>query len=143
MRVLYELAGEPERYHSARLMAEEYRVSEAFLRKILHDLREVGIVDAQRGRTGGYRLAKEPADISVRDILRALEGPDFSAASLFSEDCQVVESCAAAPLWNHLIQYLEEELARLSLADVIEMVKPVKAKGRSKGKRPRRTRKRR
>ncbi len=138
---MYELAAEPDRYHSARLMADEYRVSEAFLRKILHDLREVGIVSAQRGRTGGYRLARAPSEITVGEILRALEGPDFSAASLFSEDCQVVEGCAAAPLWDHLIRYLDEELTRLTLADVIKMVGPIK--GRAKGKRTRRTRKRR
>jgi Rrf2 family protein len=46
-----------------------------FLENILRDLRRAGIVDSRRGQAGGYVLAKPPADVSVADVIRAVEGP--------------------------------------------------------------------
>jgi len=123
MRILYELAVEPARYHSARALSDRHRVPEAFLRKILQDLRGAGIVVAQKGRTGGYRLAKAPEEISVSQVLAALEGPVPKLACILGEDCEIDEDCPTAPLWRYLEQRIREELSRLSLADVVAMAK--------------------
>jgi len=123
MRILYELAVEPLRYHSARVLSDRHRVPEAFLRKILQDLRGAGIVVAQKGRTGGYRLAKAPEEISVSQVLAALEGPVPKLACIVGEDCEVDEGCPIAPLWRYLERRIREELSRLSLADVVAMAK--------------------
>jgi len=126
MRILYELAVEPLSYHSARALSDRHHVPEAFLRKILQDLRQAGIVAAQKGRTGGYRLAKAPEEISVSEVLAALEGPVPKLACIVGEDCRIDQSCPTAPLWKHIERRISEELSRLSLADVVTMAREVR-----------------
>jgi Rrf2 family protein len=120
-RILYELAVEPERFHSARKLADQHHVPEAFLRKILQDLRRVGIVTAQKGRTGGYRLARSPAAVTVGEVLDALAGPLPGVAYLWGEGRLIEENSPTAPLWRHLEKRLAQELGRISLADVVEL----------------------
>lgn len=121
MRILYELAVEPNRYHSARVLADRHGVPEAFLRKILQDLRQAGIVQAQKGRTGGYRLAVSPEEVQVSHILSALEGPMPKLACIVGEDCDIDEGCPTAPLWRFLERRIQQELSRITLADVVAM----------------------
>lgn len=121
MRILYELAVEPDVYHSARALADRHRVPEAFLRKILQDLRQVGVVRAQKGRTGGYRLALAPEEITVDRVLSALEGPMPKLACIVGDDCDIDKGCPTAPLWRYLERKIQEELSRLTLADVVAM----------------------
>jgi Rrf2 family protein len=121
MRILYELALEPDRHHSARVLADRHGVPEAFLRKILQDLRQAGVVVAQKGRTGGYRLALAPGEISVFKILSALEGPVPKLACIVGEECRLDHGCPTAPLWHYLERRIQEELSRLTLADVLRM----------------------
>ena len=65
-------AGTPQ---TAEYLAVEQGLPPRFLGAILADLRRAGIVASQRGAEGGYRLARPPAEISVADVMRALDGP--------------------------------------------------------------------
>lgn len=56
-------------------IAEAQDIPQAFLQNILIELRHSGIVDAQRGREGGFRLAQPASAISVADVVRAVSGP--------------------------------------------------------------------
>jgi DNA-binding IscR family transcriptional regulator len=56
-------------------IAREQEIPSKFLEKILRSLRHAGIVASQRGADGGFRLAKPPAEVSVADVIRALDGP--------------------------------------------------------------------
>jgi len=83
---------------SCRDLAELQGVSPTFLAKIFPKLEKAGIVDASEGKRGGYRLARQPAEISVLDIVDAIEGEK----PLF--DCQEIRGrCAvfggSAPKW--------------------------------------------
>ncbi len=60
---------------SLHTIAEEHRMSFFFLQKIANDLRKAGLIESSRGKFGGYILAKNPAEINLREILEALEGP--------------------------------------------------------------------
>ena len=74
MRALLALTarGEPT---TAEALAEAQALPSKFLGAILNDLRRAGIVASQRGSEGGYRLARPAAEISVADVMRALDGP--------------------------------------------------------------------
>ena len=63
-----------------RTVAEEQDLSLAYLEQLVAVMRRSGLVESVRGRKGGYQLARHPADISVGQIIRALEGPVFVAA---------------------------------------------------------------
>ncbi len=64
----------PEQVKGERLAAAQ-SIPHKFLENILADLRNGGIVASQRGADGGYRLARPPAEITVADVIRVVEGP--------------------------------------------------------------------
>ena len=74
MRALLELAstGEPATGES---LAQAQGLPVKFLAAILNDLRRAGIVSSQRGLDGGYRLSRPSSQITVADVMRALDGP--------------------------------------------------------------------
>lgn len=61
----------------ARMIARRQGIPVRFLEQVLHALKKAGLVESQRGAQGGYLLTHKPADLSVAEILEALEGPVF------------------------------------------------------------------
>lgn len=61
----------------ARTIARRQGIPVRFLEQVLHAMKKAGLVDSQRGAQGGYLLTRKPADLSVAEILEALEGPVF------------------------------------------------------------------
>jgi Rrf2 family protein len=90
-----------------------------FLENILLDLKYGGLVQSQRGADGGYWLAKEPAEISVADVIRAVEGP---IANVRGERPEQVEYAGAAEalreVWIAVRGSLRAVLETVTLADV-------------------------
>src|SRR3954465_15127793 len=74
VRAALELAGSDGPVKGDALASAQH-IPLKFLENILIDLRHAGLVRSQRGPDGGYWLAKAPADISVADVIRAVEGP--------------------------------------------------------------------
>jgi FeS assembly SUF system regulator len=66
-----------EAAQSAADIAEVYGISAPLLAKVLQKLARGGLVTAQHGSAGGYRLAKDPSDISALDVISAVDGPVF------------------------------------------------------------------
>jgi Rrf2 family protein len=92
-----------------------------FLENILIDLRHAGIVRSQRGPEGGYWLAKPPAQVSVADVIRAVEGP---LASVRGESPEELEYVGAAEqlqnVWVALRANIRGVLETVTLADIAE-----------------------
>ncbi len=115
LRALIEIAGRAE---SIAVSAEEIGrcqdVPHGFLQAILADLRRAGIVRSVRGQSGGWRLARPADDVSVADIIRAVDGPLVSVYGLRPESVEYNES-------TKLLQ-LVWIAARANLRDVFEHV---------------------
>ena len=79
MKALMELTAayddDPHRLVKSETIAREQEIPSKFLENILRGLKQAGIVASQRGAEGGFRLSKPPADVSVADVIRALDGP--------------------------------------------------------------------
>jgi Rrf2 family protein len=89
-------------------------IPHGFLQAILADLRRSGVVIAQRGQSGGWRLSKDAADISVADVIRAVDGPLVSVYGLRPEAVNYNETASVLQLvWI---------AGRSSLRDVFEQV---------------------
>ncbi|HSB38203.1 MAG TPA: Rrf2 family transcriptional regulator [Gaiellaceae bacterium] len=97
-----------------------------FLENILLDLKHAGLVQSQRGVEGGYWLAKGPAEISLADVIRAVEGP---IANVRGERPEQVEYAGAAgslrEVWIAVRGSLRAVLERVTLADVASGRLPV------------------
>jgi Rrf2 family protein len=101
-------------------IAEAQDIPLHFLENILGELRQQGMVHSRRGAEGGYWLAREPAEVTVADIIRIVEGP---LASVRGERPQQISySGSAEPLqsvWIALRTNIRAVLEEVSLADLV------------------------
>ena len=115
LRALIEIARTTERTAiSAEELGRRQGIPHGFLQAILADLRRAGVVISQRGQSGGWRLARPAADVSVADVIRAVDGPLVSVYGLRPE---AVEYNDEASVLQHVWI-----AARRSLRDVFEHV---------------------
>lgn len=93
-----------------------------YLEKVVASLRRAGLLSSVRGAQGGYYLTRDPVEITVSDIIRALEGRlvnlDCMGAAN-SSCCAQESSCAARTVWQTLHDCLSDTLDSMTLADVI------------------------
>ncbi len=91
-----------------------------FLESILAELRHAGLVESQRGSEGGYWLSRDPGEITVADVMRAVEGPLASVRSSRPETLEY--EGLAEPLqyvWVALRTSIRSVLGRVTIADLI------------------------
>ncbi|MDX6470568.1 MAG: hypothetical protein QOF75_2371 [Gaiellaceae bacterium] len=103
----------------AEQLSEAQSIPLNFLENILAELRRAGIVESRRGAAGGYLLAKAPEDVSLADVIRAVEGPLANVRGL-SPDALEYEG-SAEPLrdvWVALRASVRAVLEQVTLADV-------------------------
>lgn len=106
-------------HHQARRISSEMNVPYKSLTQILASLVSRGLLDAKHGPTGGYTLARPPADISLLDIVEAAEGPArFDHCVLRDGPCEWDETCPVHDTWSRAQEALTKELAATSLAEV-------------------------
>ncbi len=76
LRALIEIASQPaDSAASAEELGRRQDIPRGFLQSILADLRRAGIVMSQRGPAGGWQMASRPAEVTVADVIRAVDGP--------------------------------------------------------------------
>jgi Rrf2 family protein len=115
LRALIEIAGQAGgEALSAEELGRRQDIPRGFLQSILADLRRAGIARSQRGQAGGWHMARDPGDVSVADVIRAVDGPLVSVYGLRPEAVSYNET--AEPLQHVWIA------ARTSLREVFEQV---------------------
>lgn len=122
IRAMLELAlHEGEGPILLRKVAAEQEISAKYLEQITIPLRSAGLLLAERGRRGGYRLARPASDITAREIAEALEGPiDLLDCIRTPSACHRAETCAARNLWGRVSQGIVATLSETTLADLRE-----------------------
>jgi Rrf2 family protein len=117
---------------SAREIAEQYDIPIELLAKVLQRLARRGLVTSHQGTRGGYRLARPVAQISVADIIQAIDGPlTVTACSTDAENCGQYSKCSIRdPLWK-IKDRIVSALSTCSLqeisADLLEEPVPASA----------------
>jgi Rrf2 family cysteine metabolism transcriptional repressor len=106
----------------ARDIASHQQIPEPFLEQVLATLRRAGLVNAIRGSTGGYELARAPETISAADILRALSGPLVPSKLLERQTGGSTPEGAVIrySVWNAVEHTLTETLEGLTLKHLLE-----------------------
>lgn len=120
LRVLMYCAARPERLVTITELADFHRVSRNHLMKIVTDLGRMGLLETMRGRGGGLRLLKDPAQIRVGDVVRACE-TDFRLAECFApgrSQCTLNPSCRLKGVFAGALQAYFKELDAATLADI-------------------------
>ena len=105
---------------SAGTIAEKYALPVPFMEKILHQLRQSGLVAAQQGRGGGYTLVDDPTMVSVRKVLESLdESLDLVGCIAANSGCHLTAICPTRFAWGKIDQRFKGLLDSLSLQDLL------------------------
>lgn len=124
LRVMMYLAvhhGDGEKVTIER-MARAYGISRSHLMKVVNEFSQHGLIEATRGRTGGLRLGREPAAITIGEIVRLAEA-DFALVECQSPDeassCVIVRSCQLKHGLRRAVDAFFAELDALTLAATV------------------------
>lgn len=115
---------------TVKWLAEKENYSISYIEKILQALRQARIVTSQQGKQGGYTLARDPATITLKDIIEALEGATFD---LFCPEhhpegiiCNHPKLCGLKPIWSKTKSILDEFYGSVTL-DMLSTQRPFAA----------------
>lgn len=103
-------------------IAQRQGISEKYLESIVTTLSKAGLIVGQRGKGGGYRLAREPESYGIGSILRAVEGCIAPVACLGQDanSCPYRADCRTLPLWEGLDALINGYLDSTTLRDLVD-----------------------
>lgn len=123
LATLYVARKKDAKYISIREISDDLNISFHFLTKILQTLTENGLLVSLRGPKGGVSLAKNPQDVSLLDIIVAIDGGElFTECILGLPGCGVAKPCPMHEYWSDVRKHLQENFGGKTLADVSERV---------------------
>lgn len=113
-------------------VAERQNISISYLEQLIAKLKKAGIVQSTRGAQGGYALAKNPEEISVGEILRALEGSlspvDCSAVDGEGEtECSASGLCVTKYVWKRINDSINDTVNNMFLSELLAESEKVKS----------------
>ncbi len=122
VRAMARLAHDAESLPVSTLAREE-DIPELFLRKIMQTLSRAGFVESRQGPFGGYHLARPPGEVTVLDILEAVQGPlVMNECFATPEVCGRVDFCPLRKRLAELQVELNASLDKMSLADIVDAI---------------------
>lgn len=102
-------------------VAQEQQIPPAFLVKIISQLSTVGILHTSRGINGGVRLAKDPKNITMFDVIEAIDGPiQLNVCVEGNSICSLEENCPMKQVWCDTQKKLVTNLKKANFAKLIE-----------------------
>jgi len=137
VRAAVELAaaGNEDRPVKGEQLARAQGIPQNFLENILTELRRAGIVRTRRGADGGYQLARPAAEVTVADVLRAVEGPLAAVQGTRPEELVYAGAAEHLPeVWIALRASLRSVLEHVTLADLASGKLPAVVKERTRVK---------
>ena len=133
MRAMLDLA--VNYAHSPILLkdvARRQEISLKYLDRICSSLKAAGLLKSSRGSKGGFTLSRPPDEITLKEIVEALEGPLDLVGCLSDKNfCKWVNSCVTRDVWYELSRTLEAMLASKSLEDLVRREKKKNKPGKS------------
>lgn len=120
IKILIQLAkAEPGQLVSSRMISEQQGIPEVFLQKTVQQLGRAGLVNTQRGIQGGVRLAIAASEITIADVLQAIEGPAAINPCLgVGFECPNSVSCQVRRVLHRAQEAMYKELNRETIADI-------------------------
>lgn len=118
-------------------IADTQKISVSYLEQLFARLRKNGLVTGMRGPGGGYRLARPAAEITVAEIITAVDEPIDMTRCAGKEDCQDGEKCLTHELWVDLSKQLYDFLHGITLGQVVQWPAVQRVAERQQSRHPR------
>lgn len=138
LRALIDLAQYSEKEPvSIGCIAQRQNLSERYLEQLMSLLKKAGLVKSIRGAGGGYVLAKDAGEISVGDVLRALEGslePVDCSGYGSGEECSASGGCVTKYVWKRINESINQTVDEIKLDTLVEESKQLSVCGKEKPK---------
>jgi Rrf2 family protein len=121
VRALVALARLPDDvYAGSAKVAQEIGAPQNYLGKLLKTLADAGLVESQKGLGGGFRLARDPRNISLLDVVEPIEHVSrWSGCILGRSECSEVDPCAIHNRWKAVRQAYLQMLERTTIAELV------------------------
>ena len=134
LRVMIDLAEHiDEGYIPLQTIAKRQGISEKYLESIMAVLSKAGLLEAVRGKGGGYRLSKPAKEYTAFEVLSLTEGTLAPVTCLErGQQCENAVNCRTLPLWQGLDQVIAAYLCSYTLADLTREEKPQPKRRRTK-----------
>ncbi len=115
-------------------IAARQRISESYLEQLIAKLKKAGLVKSVRGAGGGYLPTREAEDISVGDVLRALEGklePVECPGVLGENGCDGADVCVTKYVWKRINDSINRTVDEIKLSDLVKESQKVQRKNQN------------
>jgi len=118
--VASQLAADPERQTTAAALAAQARLPRATVAKVLKALAHAGVVAGARGAAGGYRLARPATDISVAEVVAAIDGAiGLTQCTSHKPSCERSDFCPTRTPWQRINHAVGAALGAVTLAEMV------------------------
>ncbi|HKW52442.1 MAG TPA: SUF system Fe-S cluster assembly regulator [Stellaceae bacterium] len=118
--VASHLAADQERQMTAAALATEARLPRATVAKVLKALAHAGVVAGARGAAGGYRLARPATEISVAEVVAAIDGAiGLTQCTTHTPSCERSDFCPTRLPWQRINHAVAAALGAMSLAEMV------------------------
>ena len=119
IRAMSCLARRPDRSATSADIAQAEGIPAKYLEGILSKLKGAGLIESERGKNGGYRMAREPLDIRMLDIVEAIDGRIKPVTCVDAPgDCAYGNACLPRTFWLGLKETIDAYLAERTLKDI-------------------------
>lgn len=120
-RMLLYLAMHSDRLCTIKEIAKAYHISEPHLMKITHQLSQLAWIETIRGKGGGMKLAKQPEEICLAEVIKTVE-PDFYLVECFGSDntCNIGAYCGLTDVLQEALDAFIACFAKYTLADILK-----------------------
>jgi len=113
IRCVYYLACKPDEVTMVDEISKEMCIPKSFLAKIVQKLAKANILQSYRGVKGGFQLSGRPEDISIYDVIEAIEGPvAMNVCAVDKKECGLSAKCKIHPIWVELRKEVEDMLKK-------------------------------
>ena len=101
-------------------ISDNQNIELSFLEQIFRKLRIAGIVKSIRGRNGGYMYAKDPSNISIKDVMNAVDEVIDATKCHGTAACHNGKKCSTHDLWHQLNNIVEDYLEKITIDSLVE-----------------------
>ena len=133
LRAIIDLARFSEKPQVTKCcIATTQKISETYYEQLFALLKKAGLVKSIRGASGGYVLARDASEISVGDVLRALEGnlePVRCAAFYSEEGCMASDECVTKYVWQKINDSINKTVNEIKLDELVKESKELNPEG--------------